>query len=118
MVRVTNAPARKRSNKRILKRVKGFWGDRKNHVALDKTSLMKAMAYAFSHKKKKKGEYRSLWIQRINAKSRALGISYSKLMSGLHKAGIDINRKILADMAIEDGKAFEAVVDKAKKALK
>lgn len=118
MVRITNAPARKKKKKRLHKAAKGFWGDRKNHVGLTKSSLMKAMAYAFHHRKKKKSEFRALWIQRINAKARCFGISYSKLIDGLHKAGVTMNRKILAKLAIEDTRAFEAVVNQAKTALK
>lgn len=117
MVRVTRAPARRRRVKRILKHAKGFVGDRKNHLRQAKNAVMKAWAYATRDRKQKKREMRCLWIQRINAASRVYGISYSKLVDGLTKAECDINRKMLALLAVEDPKAFEAVVNQAKAAL-
>lgn len=117
MVRVTNSVARKRRKKRLLKQAKGFFGDRKNHIRQAKNILMKAWANAFIGRKEKKRDFRALWIQRINAASRCHGISYSKLMNGMKKANIEIDRKILAKLAIEDEKAFEAIVNAAKKAL-
>lgn len=117
MVRVTRAPARKRRIKRILKQVKGYVGDRKNHHRLAKDAVMKALTYAYRDRKDKKGEFRSLWIQRINAAARMQGISYSKLIDGLNKAKVEVNRKMLAHLAVEDTKGFEALVHEAKKAL-
>ena len=117
MVRVTNAPARKRRVKGLLKEAKGFWGDRKNHYSNAKDALVRAWDHAYRGRKKKKSEYRGIWIQRINAAARCCGISYSKLIEGLTKAKIEINRKVLAQLAVEEPKAFEAVVDQAKKAL-
>ncbi len=117
MVRVTNCVARKKSKKRLLKQAKGFFGDRSNHFRIAKNVLMKAWANAFNGRKKKKSDFRAIWIQRINAACRCYGISYSKFIDGLHKANIEIDRKILAKLAIEDEKAFEAVVIAAKKAL-
>lgn len=117
MVRVTNAPARKRRVNRLLKEAKGFWGDRKNHYRNAKDALVRAWDHAYRSRKKKKSEYRGIWIQRINAAARCHGISYSKLMSGLIKGKVDINRKVLAQLAVDEPKAFEAVVDQAKKAL-
>jgi large subunit ribosomal protein L20 len=117
MVRVTNSVARKRRKNRLFKLAKGFYGKRKNHIRNTKNVLMKAWANAFDGRKEKKRDFRTLWIQRINAASRCYGISYSKLISGMEKANIAIDRKILAKLAVEDEKAFEAVVIAAKKAL-
>lgn len=117
MTRATNAVARLRSKKRILKRAKGFWGDRKNHVDLTKEAVMRAMAFNYKHRKAKKRDFRKLWIQRINAAARINGMSYSKLIDGLTKAGCTLDRKTLANMAITDPVAFTAVVDTAKAAL-
>lgn len=117
MVRVTNSVARHKKRKRLLKQAKGFVGDRKNHLRQAKNALMKAWAYAFDGRKRKKRDFRALWIQRINAAARCHGVSYSKLIDGLLKAKVEVNRKILADLAINDPKAFEALVDQAKKAL-
>ena len=117
MVRVTNSVARKRRKKRLLKQAKGFFGDRKNHIRNAKNVLMKAWANAFVGRKEKKRQFRALWIQRINAAARCHGMSYSKLIDGMNKANIEIDRKSLAKLAVEDEKAFEAVVTAAKSAL-
>jgi len=117
MVRVTNAPARKRRVKRLLKEAKGFWGDRKNHYRNAKDALVRAWDHAYRSRKKKKSEYRGIWIQRINAAARCYGMSYSKLIAGLTKAKVEINRKVLAHLAVSEPKAFEAIVEQAKKAL-
>jgi large subunit ribosomal protein L20 len=117
MTRVTCAVASRKRRKRILKLAKGFYGDRKNHIRLTKDAVMKALAYNYIHRKKKKADFRKLWIIRINVAAKINGISYSKLMNGLKKAKCFINRKVLADLAISDPKAFSEVVNKAKKAL-
>ena len=117
MVRVTNAVASRKRRKRLLKRAKGFFGDRKNHTKLSQDAVMKAMSYNYIHRKKKKSEFRSLWIIRINTAARQCGISYSKLINGLTKAGCAIDRKMLADLAVRDPEGFAAVADKAKAAL-
>jgi large subunit ribosomal protein L20 len=117
MVRVTNAVASHRRKKRMLKRAKGFVGDRKNHLRMTSEAVMRAMAYNYRHRKLKKREFRRLWIQRISAASKINGISYSKLINGLLKAGCDLNRKMLSDMAIRDPASFAAVVEHAKSAL-
>ncbi len=117
MVRVTRAPARKKRIKKLLKQAKGFRGDRKSHHVLAHTALMKAWAYAFSGRKEKKRDFRSLWIQRINAAARIHGMSYSRLIDGLAKAEVEINRKMLAMLAVEDTTAFGQIVDRAKQAL-
>jgi len=117
MVRVTNAVATHRRKKRLLKRAKGFIGDRKNHLRMTQEAVMRAMAYNYRHRKLKKREFRRLWIQRISAASKINGLSYSKLINGLLKSGCELNRKMLADMAIRDPASFTAVVEHAKKAL-
>jgi len=117
MVRVTNAVASHRRKKRMLKRAKGFVGDRKNHLRLTSESVMRALAYNYKHRKLKKREFRSLWIQRISAASKINGLSYSKFINGLLKAGCELNRKMLSEMAISDPASFSAVVKQAKAAL-
>lgn len=117
MVRATNAVASRRRRKRLLKQAKGFWGDRKNHVRLTSDAVMKAMAFNYEHRKKKKNDFRRLWIVRIGVAAKMNGISYSKLVHGLTKAGCAINRKMLADMAVRDPEGFSAVVQTATKAL-
>ncbi len=117
MVRVTRAPARRRRIKKILKAAKGFVGDRKNHHRLAKTTVMKAWRYAYEGRKQRKREFRSLWISRINPAARVEGISYSKLIDGMAKAGIEVNRKMLAMLANDDRVAFKAICDEAKRAL-
>ena len=117
MVRVTNAVASHRRKKRIYKRAKGFVGDRKNHLRLSSESVMRALAYNYRHRKIKKREFRSLWIQRIGAAAKINGISYSKFINGLLKARCELNRKMLADMAVRDPSGFATVVARAKEAL-
>ena len=117
MVRVTNAVASRKRRKRILKRAKGFVGDRKNHIKLTKDAVRKAMAYNYIHRKRKKGDFRRLWIIRLNVASKMNGISYSRLINGLSKAGCLLNRKVLSEMAIRDPDAFAEVAETAKKAL-
>jgi len=117
MVRVTNAVASLRRKRRMLRKAKGFWGDRKNHLRQSSEAVMRAMAYNYRHRKERKREFRSLWITRISAAAKINGISYSKLIFGLQKAGCNLDRKILAEMAIQDPAAFAAVVSHAKQAL-
>lgn len=117
MVRATNAVASHRRKKRLYKRAKGFVGDRKNHLRLTTGAVMRAMAYNYRHRKEKKRDFRRLWIMRIGAAAKINGISYSKFIHGLMKAGCGLDRKILADMAIRDPIAFSAIVDHAKQAL-
>lgn len=117
MVRVTNAVASHRRKKRLFKLAKGFVGDRKNHLRLTSGAVMRAMAYNYAHRKQKKRDFRSLWIMRLNAAARINGISYSKFIFGLKKAGCDLNRKVLADLAITDPTGFAAIVGRAKEAL-
>lgn len=117
MVRITNSVAARRRTKKLLKRCKGFYGDRKNHTKLSKDALMSALAFNYKHRKLRKRDFRSLWISRIGVASKINGISYSKLMNGLKKMGCEINRKMLSDLAIKDPVAFAAVADTAKKGL-
>ena len=117
MVRVTDAVASRRRRKKVLKRASGFWGDRKNHIRQAQDAIMKAMAYNYMHRKERKRDFRSLWILRIGVAAKANGLSYSRLIDGLNKAGCEINRKMLADLAFNDAKAFEAVALQAKTAL-
>ena len=117
MSRATSSVASRRRRKRLFKRAKGFWGDRKNHLRLTKDAVMKAMAFSTIHRKHKKRNMRRLWTIRINVAARINGISYSKLIHGLNKAGCTLDRKVLADMALKDPKGFAEVANIAKKAL-
>lgn len=117
MTRVTNALGRKRRKKRLFKQAKGFYGDRKNHIRLTKDAVMKALAFNYEHRKKKKSDFRQLWIVRISAAAKAHGISYSRLINGLSKANCAINRKMLSDLAMTDNAAFGSLVQSAKAAL-
>ena len=117
MVRVTTAPARKRRIKRVLKAAKGFVGDRKNHHRLAKDAVYKAWAYAYTGRKEKKRDFRALWIARINPAARVHGLSYSRLIDGMTKSNIEVNRKMLAMLANDDPMTFKAICDEAKKAL-
>ena len=117
MVRVTNAVASRRRRKRLLKRAKGFTGDRKNHVRLAQDAVMKAMAFSTEHRRKKKGDFRRLWITRVGVAAKANGLSYSRLIDGLTKAGCSINRKMLSEMAISDPQSFATIANTAKQAL-
>jgi len=117
MVRVTNAVASHRRRKRLHKRAKGYVGDRKNHLRLTSDAVMHAMAFNYRHRKQKKRDFRRLWITRISAASKIHGISYSKFICGLKKARCELDRKVLAEMAIHDPNSFAAVVGRAKEAL-
>ncbi len=117
MVRTTNAVATRRRKKRLLKRAKGFWGDRKNHLKMTKDAVMRALAFNYVHRKQKKRDFRKLWITRLSAASKIHGLSYSKLIHGLKKSGCELDRKVLADMAISDPDGFRQIVSRAKEAL-
>ena len=116
MPRSVNHVASKARRKKILKLTRGYFGARKNVWTVAKNTWEKGLTYAFRDRRNKKRNFRALWIQRINAAARLEGMSYSKLMGGLHKAGIAINRKVLADLAMNHPEAFKAVVAKAKAA--
>lgn len=117
MVRVTNAVASHRRKKRIQKRAKGFYGDRKNHLRQTTEAVQRAMAYNYRHRKLKKREFRRLWITRLSAAAKINGLSYSKLIHGLILAGCLLDRRTLSELAIQDPAAFAAVADSAKQAL-
>lgn len=117
MVRVTNAVASRKRKKRIFKKAKGFVGDRKNHLRITSDAVMRAMAFNFRHRKQNKRNFRSLWIVRIGIAAKLNGISYSKMVNGLKKAGCEINRKMLADLAVRDPACFTEVANTAKVAL-
>ena len=114
MPRSVNHVASRNKRKKILKKTRGYYGARKNVWTVAKNTYEKGLTYAFRDRRAKKREFRALRIQRINAAARLEGFSYSQLMGALHKAGIEINRKVLADLAINDPKAFSAIVAKVK----
>ena len=116
MPRSVNHVASRARRKKILKLTKGYYGSRKNVWTVAKNTWEKGLTYAYRDRKAKKREFRALWIQRINAAARLEGMSYSKLMGALHKAGMEINRKVLADLAMNNSDAFKAIVEQAKKA--
>ena len=116
MPRSVNHVASRARRKKIIKLTKGYYGSRKNVWTVAKNTWEKGLTYAYRDRKAKKREFRALWIQRINAAARLEGMSYSKLMGALHKAGIEINRKVLADLAMNNNDAFKAIVEQAKKA--
>lgn len=118
MSRAIDGSKRKNRRAKILKLAKGFIGDRKSNFRPAKDAVVKALDHAYSGRKLKKRDYRSLWIARINAAVREQGLSYSRFIDGLTKAGVTLNRKALSNMAIEDPAAFKAVVEVAKKAIK
>ena len=118
MSRAIDGSKRKNRRIKILKLAKGFRGDRKSNFKAAKDAVVKALRHAYVDRRDRKGNFRSLWIARINAAVRDEGLSYSRFIDGCTKAGVAINRKVLANMAIEDPAAFKAVVDIAKNALK
>ena len=117
MPRAIDGSRRKDRRKKILKQAKGFWGRRSTNFKAAKDAVTKALSYAYRDRRDRKSDFRKLWIIRINAACREEGLSYSKFIAGLNKAGIIINRKALAHLAVEDTQAFKAVVAKAKTAL-
>ena len=114
MSRAIDGSKRKNHRKKILKQAKGYWGRRSTNFKAAKDAVTKSMSYAYRDRKDRKGDFRRLWIIRINAACREQGISYSVLISGLEKCNIIINRKVLAYLATEDRAAFTAIVDKVK----
>ena len=114
MPRSVNHVASRAKRKRILKLTRGYFGARKNVWTVAKNTWEKGLTYAYRDRRNKKRAFRSLWIQRINAAARINGLSYSQLMGALSKAGIEINRKVLADLAMNNPEAFKAIVDKVK----
>ena len=116
MPRSVNHVASRAKRKKILKLTRGYYGCRKNVWTVAKNTWEKGLTYAYRDRKNKKRNFRALWIQRINAAARLEALSYSKLMGLIHKAGIEINRKVLADLAMNNPAAFKAIVDKVKNA--
>ena len=114
MPRSVNHVASRAKRKRILKLTRGYYGARKNVWTVAKNTWEKGLTYAYRDRKNKKRNFRGLWIQRINAAARLEGLSYSKLMGAIHTAGIEMNRKVLADLAMNQPEAFKAVVAKVK----
>jgi large subunit ribosomal protein L20 len=112
MPRATNAVAARQKRKKVMKQTKGYFGRRSNVWTVSKNAYEKGLTYAYRDRRKKKANFRGLWIQRINAAVREYDMSYSEFMGKLGKAGIEINRKVLADLAMNDPKAFEAIVKK------
>ena len=114
MSRAVNHVASKARRTKILKQTKGYFGARKNVWTVAKNAYEKGLTYAYRDRRTKKRNFRSLWIQRINAAARLYDLSYSQLMGALHKNGIEINRKVLADLAVNNPEAFKAIVDRVK----
>ena len=117
MARVKRGVTSKAKHKKVLKAVKGQWGRRKNTIRVAKQAMEKSMQYAYRDRRNKKRDFKSLWIQRINAGVRAEGMTYSKFIIGLSKCGVSIDRKILAEIAYDSPEAFKTIVQKAQSAL-
>ncbi len=118
MARIKGAMMTRKRRKKTLKLAKGYFGSKSKHFKMAKQQVMKSGNYAFAGRKMKKREFRNLWITRINAACRAEGMNYSSFMNGLKKAGVELNRKMLSEMAIHDPKSFSALIETAKKAVK
>lgn len=114
MPRSVNSVASRHRRKKILKLAKGYFGARKNVWTVAKNAVEKGLVYAYRDRKQKKREFRALWIQRINAGAREYGMSYSQLMGAIHKSGLTLDRKVLADLAMNHPAAFKAVVDQVR----
>ena len=117
MARTKRGVISRAKHKKVLKAVKGQWGRRKNTIRVAKQAMEKAMQYAYRDRRNKKRDFKSLWIQRINAGVRAEGLTYSKFINGLNKSGIKLDRKILAEIAYDNPEAFKTIVKKAQAAL-
>lgn len=117
MPRAVDGTRRKDRRKRILKLAKGYWGRRSTLMRTAKDAVAKSLTYAYRDRKAKKRDFRQLWITRISAAVREEGLNYSRFIAGLHKANVEVNRKIISNLAIEDKEAFRALVETAKKAL-
>jgi large subunit ribosomal protein L20 len=116
MARVKRGVTSHARHKKVLKAAKGYYGRRKNTIRVAKQAVEKAQQYAYRDRKRKKRTFRALWIQRLNAAVRPFGLTYSRFIAGLGKAGLSVDRKILSDLAIREPAAFEAIVEKAKAA--
>jgi large subunit ribosomal protein L20 len=118
MARVKRGVAAHAKHKKVLKAAKGYYGRRKNTIRVAKQAVEKAQQYAYRDRKRRKRTFRALWIQRINAAARELGITYGRFIDGLAKAGIEIDRKVLADLAVKDQAAFKALVEQSQAAVR
>ena len=116
MPRAKTSTVRRNKHKKVLKRAKGFWGLRSRSFRIAQQTLLNAADYEYRDRRDKKNDFRRLWISRINAAARQEGLSYSVFMSGLRKSGIEINRKMLADLAVQQPEAFRQLVEKSKSA--
>src|SRR5215208_666184 len=117
MARVKRGVTAHAKHKKVLKAAKGFYGRRKNTIRIAKQAVEKSMQYAYRDRKNRKRTFRALWIQRLNAAVREHGLTYSRFIDGLGKSGVEVDRKVLSDIAIREPEAFAAIVDKAKAAL-
>ena len=117
MARIKGALMTRKRRKKILKAAKGYWGAKSKHFKMAKQAVMKSGNYAFAGRKMKKRNFRQLWIARINAQAKVNGMNYSTLMHGLKVAGIDLNRKMLAELAVNNKEAFATLCEKAKASL-
>jgi large subunit ribosomal protein L20 len=116
MARVKRGVAAHAKHKKVIKAAKGYYGRRKNTIRIAKQAVEKALQYAYRDRKNKKRTFRALWIQRINAAARENGMTYGRFINGLTRAGIEVDRKVLADIAVRDAAAFKALVDQARDA--
>ena len=117
MARVKGAMMTRKRRNKILKMAKGYWGSKSKHFKMANQAVMKSLTYAYTGRRLKKRDFRQLWITRISAGCRANGVNYSTFMNGLKKAGVELNRKMLSEIAIADPAAFTALVERAKAAL-
>jgi len=117
MARVKRGVTAHARHKKVLKAAKGYYGRRKNTIRVAKQAVERAHQYAYRDRKRKKRTFRALWIQRLNAAVRPFGLTYSRFVDGLGKAGVEMDRKVLSDLAIQEPAAFEAIVGQAKAAL-
>jgi large subunit ribosomal protein L20 len=117
MARVKRGVTARAKHKKMLKQAKGHFGRRKNTIRTARQSVEKAGQYAYRDRRNKKRSFRALWIQRINAAARELGLTYGRFIDGLTKAGIEIDRKVLADLAVKDAESFKVLVERAKAAV-
>ena len=117
MARIKGALATRKRRNKMLKLAKGYWGAKSKHFKMAKQAVLKSGNYAFAGRKLKKRDFRSLWITRISAQCKAEGINYSRFMYGLKKSGIELNRKMLSELAVNDKAAFASLVETAKKAI-
>ncbi len=117
MARIKCAKTTRKRRNKILKAAKGYWGSKSKHFKMAKQAVMKSGNYAYIGRKQKKRDFRALWITRISAQAKVCGMNYSTFMHGLKKAGINLNRKMLSEIAVSDKDAFAALADKAKAAL-